>query len=458
VLQPCWGDTAEKPARLWSNLCRPSFSPSNHKPYTTRPSETEGIIYPHQTRSARSLASTALCNRQSVNRQPHPQPATTILTMADPLLSSLCRICNIQTPQYTCPRCSLQTCSLACSKRHKIWSSCNGQRDPTVFKPQSQLATPAGIDHDYNFLHSIEHRIERSEKAIVEDRGLVDRKELERARNGENSRPVKRSEAPGEAQIQRALTSMRTVVERAPRGMQRNQENKTSWSKNHKSIYWQVEWIFEDGGGRALGKAVGKTPIGDNYTSFVDQQKKLRMTDDEKRAEKKRKAVESKQSQSKKAKTDEATQDLTATPLLQDPQTATWSFAPAAPIPETAPQERAVYPTPASLSYHLYLLRPHTPSSLPKVLVPLDPAKPLDHHLQRRVVLEFPTIYVLTSPPEELPTKFMLEKDYLAGMGHTVSTGGARLFVEEIGSSGEDGTSSSGSDKDEEMEDGEIVS
>jgi hypothetical protein len=382
--------------------------------------------------------------------------------MSDPLLSSLCRICNIQVPKYTCPRCSLQTCSLACSKRHKVWSSCNGERDPTVYKPPSQLATPAGIDHDYNFLHGIEHRIERSEKTIVDDRGLVGREELERARNGEGRRKGKRNEAPGAVLIDKALMNMGIVVHRAPTGMQRNRENATNWSRGSKCIHWQVEWILAEGQRRVLSKALGKSPIGEVYLALLEDQRKSKMTEEEKRAEKKRKAAELKQRTMKKARIDRTNQDPSSIAVLQDPETGAWSFASASIIPDTT-HEEPPEPTP-SLSEHLYLLRPRTPSSFPKVLVPLDPSKPLDHHLKRRQVLEFPTIYALANRPEDLPEQFMLEDAYTAATGHRpmgVDMEGERPLIEEMSTSGDGETSSSDSGddsgEDEEMEDGEIV-
>lgn len=43
-----------------------------------------------------------------------------------------CSICS-QPPKYTCPRCSLKTCSLSCTKTHKAEYSCSGTRDPTSF-------------------------------------------------------------------------------------------------------------------------------------------------------------------------------------------------------------------------------------------------------------------------------------------------------------------------------------
>ena len=387
--------------------------------------------------------------------------------MSDPLLSSLCRICNIQVPKYTCPRCSLQTCSLACSKRHKLWSSCNGERDPTVYKPPSQLATPAGIDHDYNFLHGIEHRIERSEKEIVEDRGLVSREELARARGDERGverRPKRRgNEIAGEAQVQRDLRRMGIVVYRAPKGMQRSRENGTSWGRGPKCISWQVEWMCDDGQRRALSKVLGKSPVREAYLALLEEHRRSKMTDAEKQAEKKRKAVDLKNRTSKRVRTDETTQHLTPITILQDPETGSWSSTPIGLIPEPA-IEGPSEPAP-SFSEHLYLLHPRTPSSFPRVLIPLELSESLDHQLRRRAVLEFPTIYVLESGPDDLPEQFMLEEAYVAAAGRKptdVNVDKTGPVIEEMSNSGEDGSSSSDSDQsddgqDAEMEEGEIV-
>src|ERR1700710_2574724 len=155
------------------------------------------------------------------------------------VLYALCRICNVHEAKYTCPRCLIQTCSLPCSRRHKLWASCSGIRDPTAFRPKSELATPSGIDHDYNFLHSIEHGIERSEKLIVEERELVGKDELRLARAGEeDNNRRRRKQGPqhaGEEPIQRSLKKTETTVQRAPKGMRRNLENETTWSRKQRA-------------------------------------------------------------------------------------------------------------------------------------------------------------------------------------------------------------------------------
>lgn len=73
---------------------------------------------------------------------------------------------NINESKYRCPGCAARTCSLPCYKRHQQWAQCTGKRDPTKFVKKSQLVTPAGIDHDFNFLSGIERNLENAERAV----------------------------------------------------------------------------------------------------------------------------------------------------------------------------------------------------------------------------------------------------------------------------------------------------
>lgn len=87
------------------------------------------------------------------------------------------------------------------------------------------------------------------------------------------------------------------------------------------------------------------------------------------------------------------------------------------PLPklEAASSGDESHPNNAS-SYHFFLLRPQSNSSK-KVLIALESSSMLKEVLYNRTVLEFPTIYVLSTPPEQLPVDFLLEKDYLAQQG-----------------------------------------
>lgn len=64
--------------------------------------------------------------------------------------------------------------------------------------------------------------------------------------------------------------------------------------------------------------------------------------------------------------------------------------------------------------HSFYLLKPHTPSSQPRVLIPLDSSSTLTAALSSHVVLEYPTIKVLPRQATDapLPDGFILEEDY----------------------------------------------
>ena len=61
---------------------------------------------------------------------------------------------------------------------------------------------------------------------------------------------------------------------------------------------------------------------------------------------------------------------------------------------------------------HYYLVKPRTRCTQ-KVLIPLSPFDTLSKCLHRQVILEFPSIEVLSKPPSELPSNYILENDYL---------------------------------------------
>ncbi len=85
---------------------------------------------------------------------------------------------------------------------------------------RSDLATPKGIDHDYNYLTSIEREFDRAEKDAL-SRGLVLEEDGRRKKQ-----PVK-----GETQFNAAIERCGVLVEKAPKGMTRSKQNETICSK-----------------------------------------------------------------------------------------------------------------------------------------------------------------------------------------------------------------------------------
>ncbi|TQN74454.1 putative box C/D snoRNA protein [Colletotrichum shisoi] len=208
--------------------------------------------------------------------------------MADPLLTSLCAICHVEPPRYKCPRCTIRTCSLACTKRHKAWSSCNGIRDATAYIPPSKLKTAAGVDHDFNFLSGIERAVQRSEKEIVEERQLLRPEDLrpievrsvqwKTGRDGRKKRVLvtevlkgdggsARQEALMSIPFKKRLSKFGILLRRAPTGMARQKENGTNFSKASGRINWQVEWLLVPPGTGAVSETMEQQQEGDEAKS-----------------------------------------------------------------------------------------------------------------------------------------------------------------------------------------------
>ena len=300
---------------------------------------------------------------------------------------------------------------------------------------------------------------------------MVGKDELELARAGEedhhSSRRKEGPRARREVPIQNSLKQTRTTIWRAPKGMRRNLENETSWSSNNKTINWQVEWIREGDAGRILSKAFGNQPIGEVYATIMEAERIKELPEEERRMMmKKRKAGGPRQriGRRKRLKLQMPKECFAARyPALQDPETSAWSFC----SPETSFREDVDEETEGGRlslppSHHLYLLRPHTPSCYPKVLVPIDPSQTLEVILQGRLVLEFPTIYVLCVASADFPDQFMVEDDFLIA-SREAKFENPDIRKESNVEDSDSGTSTSvsqtsagGSDTDEEMEDGEI--
>lgn len=209
--------------------------------------------------------------------------------MADPLLSSLCTICRTNPPKYTCPGCRAGTCSLPCHQKHKAWAGCSGRRDPAAFVPAARLKTPAGVDHDYNFLSGIERERDRNQREVVDEKALFTRREVREmdsekrwrkmwfgeevhfvaaAAAGDRSRAnhhhaARKLGSDGEDEededngggggdgkpshlarrVRHRLDLAGTQVVHMPVGMSRQRENTTAWNRRTAGINWCVEWI-----------------------------------------------------------------------------------------------------------------------------------------------------------------------------------------------------------------------
>ncbi|ERF74285.1 hypothetical protein EPUS_01972 [Endocarpon pusillum Z07020] len=273
----------------------------------------------------------------------------------DALLNELCAICHINRPKYKCPRCTIQTCSLACVKRHKLWSQCSGTRDPAAYRKRHQLATPSSFDQDFNFITRVERTIERAGDE-AQERGIALSEERRKRVKGEARRDVE-------------IGQRGAIVLRAPPGMSRALQNKSKWDNRHKCLLWTVEWILENGS-RVFGNCQETRTITEAFTNAVGRRK-----------------VQSQQAPAS-----------TATLKAQDVN--------------LVGHEKST----SSTGHHFYLHRPNLPSNV-RCVIPLQPDAVIKDVIQDRVLNEFPTIFVLGASKEKLQKPFITEEEYMEKRG-----------------------------------------
>ncbi|KAK0777011.1 Box C/D snoRNA accumulation [Friedmanniomyces endolithicus] len=385
------------------------------------------------------------------------------------LLSDLCTVCYTEKPKYKCPRCKVQTCSLSCYKKHQQRASCSGKRDPAAYLRKSQLATPAGLDQDFNYLKGIEHHVDQANETLLKpaDEGTH-----------QSFRTVATGWRP-DSRLQRYLTENCINIEHAPRGLQRQRENTTRSTKSNR-VLWTVEWSMESGEREVHHGCTESSSLADLFTeSRIGRRVSADSRADEvdNRQSKRRKRLDEVATSLETAtastvnepNVDRSAPDLDAQPRLIEAEdhemeavsveTSAHSASRAGnlaklkseetslkrdgsaaelAIVEDEVQQKATLP-----SRHFYLLRPAT-TGTSKVLIPLHGQATLTECLKNRTIQEYPTLFVLPASPHALPTGFMLHDDYIRSVNeddaevtrHTQSTDRQRAGLES-GSEGQ---------------------
>lgn len=140
--------------------------------------------------------------------------------------SSICNICKENPWKYKCPQCGRRTCSLECSKKHKLQFDCQGKIQVTAFVDRKTLtSTPHALNRDYAFLQKINRRLELTsqddESHMVTGSSFGKRK-----RNHSQTKIVKNG----------------VNIACLPAGMQRAKRNKSGWNPKRKKFIWTVEY------------------------------------------------------------------------------------------------------------------------------------------------------------------------------------------------------------------------
>ncbi|CAI4063595.1 hypothetical protein SKDZ_08G0850 [Saccharomyces kudriavzevii ZP591] len=162
----------------------------------------------------------------------------------------LCGVCGKCDFKYKCPRCLVQSCSLECSKKHKVRDDCSGQtHDPKEYISSDTLKQAdderhernAYIQRDYNYLTQLKRMVQVQKM----DARVKNKRVLGPAGHGGN---LKRRRYDVDENDRENVECQR-IIRRGvnclmlPKGMQRSSQNRSKWDKTMDLFVWSIEWI-----------------------------------------------------------------------------------------------------------------------------------------------------------------------------------------------------------------------
>lgn len=264
-------------------------------------------------------------------------------------------------------------------KKHKARAQCSGERNPAEYRRRAELATPTSIDQDFNFITNVERSIARADDDAT-NRGI----------SLAPARQLKRHDARPKWEIE--ADERRITIIKAPKGLTRAKQNKTHWVSRQKCISWTVEWVLSDNE-RVIAQCSESRSLGEAFLQVKSmgnsERRRKRPRDNDEHALKARKSSSTTSTPRSETK-DEALDDIdlqndcSETPTVSDQLLTDTNF---------------------------YLHKPKTPSQF-KCLIPISANQLLKDALDGRVLVEFPTIYVKSEPPERLSMPFITEAEY----------------------------------------------
>lgn len=136
-----------------------------------------------------------------------------------------CEECGKSPWKYKCPGCGLRSCGLPCVKAHKERTQCTGKRDRAQFVPISQF-DDNWLVSDYNLLEEALRITEAAKRS--------------RAPLGD----IRRFQSKPRKAFNNQARNRRTDLLFLPKGMSKNETNRSYYNRWRKCIYWTVEWQF----------------------------------------------------------------------------------------------------------------------------------------------------------------------------------------------------------------------
>lgn len=137
-----------------------------------------------------------------------------------------CEVCAVQEAKYTCPKCEVKTCQLACLKIHKKELECDGLRDKTKYIPLKKM-TKMDFMSDYNFLEECTRYVQTRKCDRIKCITRFDR------------------ELPAQLYRLRAACRLRrTTLRFLLPHFTRHKSNTTKLDLKSQIISWKIEWNF----------------------------------------------------------------------------------------------------------------------------------------------------------------------------------------------------------------------
>ena len=145
-------------------------------------------------------------------------------------MSTKCEICVVNLHKYTCPRCSLKSCSLDCCRKHKLDTGCTGQRDKTKFIKKDEF-NEMELLNDYKFLEEQYNMIDAAQRT-AQQLDTVD--------------PIQTTVHTGFFENLRKFVAaeLKINLKLMPLQATRHLANKTRFNRNTKEVSWSLELIF----------------------------------------------------------------------------------------------------------------------------------------------------------------------------------------------------------------------
>ncbi|XP_045606797.1 box C/D snoRNA protein 1 [Procambarus clarkii] len=183
----------------------------------------------------------------------------------------MCSVCRVNKAKYTCPACSIKSCSLSCVKAHKQCEGCSGVRNRAALVLKDDMDNLTLLS-DYRLLEEIDHKLEDNLRHPL-------RRHVMRSLKDKPSLPHFLHRLRNEA------WNRGTTLKFMPSHFASRRENTSRFNFKEGIIRWHIKWIFHQADVTFTDTSVDEnTPIIKLLTKYLEPNNDLSQDDNEKLA------------------------------------------------------------------------------------------------------------------------------------------------------------------------------